>query len=172
MNLLSWNCRGLGNPRTVCVLGDLLKSRKPDFLFLSETISTANKIEDLRIRFGFAQCFAVNRVGNSGGLAVFWKHHVRCEVMGYSRNHIDICFLNSSNVASWRLSCFYGFPERSRRMQSWDFIRSLYNKSPLPWCISLGISMTCSIEMTKWEQFSILKVCWMAFVELLMIVCS
>lgn len=32
MKLLSWNCRGLGNPRTVRVLGDLLKSQKPIFL--------------------------------------------------------------------------------------------------------------------------------------------
>lgn len=136
MNLLSWNCRELGNPRTVRVLGDLLKARKPDFLFPSETISVASRIEDLRIRFGFAQCFAVDRSGNSGGLAVLWKQHVKCEIMAYSLNHIDICFLDNSNVASWRLSCFYGFPERSKRSQSWDFIHALSkNNSSLPWCI-------------------------------------
>lgn len=55
MNCLGWNYRGLGNPRTVRLLGDLLKDRKPDVLFLSETISTASKIEVLRIKFGFAQ---------------------------------------------------------------------------------------------------------------------
>lgn len=31
MNTLSQNCRGVGNPRTVRVLGDLIKSRNPDF---------------------------------------------------------------------------------------------------------------------------------------------
>ena len=46
MNYLSWNCRGLGNPHTVCALGDLIRSRKPDFLFLSETIFKTNKIEE------------------------------------------------------------------------------------------------------------------------------
>lgn len=81
MNLLGWNCRGLGNPRAVRVLGDLLKTQKPDFLFLSETISNASSIETLRIKFGFAQCFAVDRVGRSGGLAIFWKRHVACEVV-------------------------------------------------------------------------------------------
>lgn len=134
MNILSWNCRGLGNSRTVRVLGDLLRARRPDFLFLSETISFANKIEELRVKFGFFQCFSINRVGRSGGLAIFWKHNVSCEVSGYSQNHIDVVF-NENNAASWRLSCFYGYPERSRRKNSWDFIRLLASISPLPWCI-------------------------------------
>lgn len=134
MNLLSWNCRGLGNPRTVRVLGDLLRTRKPDFLFLSETFSIASKIENIRVHFGFAQCFSVDRVGHSGGLAIFWKQHVDCEVMSFSQNHIDVCFLVNNNP-SWCLSCFYGFPERARRKGSWDFIRLLGSKSQLPWCI-------------------------------------
>ncbi|XP_074347397.1 uncharacterized protein LOC141686251 [Apium graveolens] len=134
MNILSWNCQGLGNPQTVRVLSDLLKSRKPDLLFLSETISYTNKIEELRVKFGFSQCFSVDRVGRSGGLAIFWKHNVNCEVTGYSQNHIDVNFIEN-NVALWRLSCFYGFPERTRRKQSWDFIRLLADLSQIPWCI-------------------------------------
>lgn len=105
MNCLGWNRRGLGNLRTVRVLGDLIKDHKPDILLLSETISTATKIESLRIRFGFARCFSVDRVGQSGGLAVFWKTHVQCQISGYSRNHIDIQML-ANNVVSWRLTCF------------------------------------------------------------------
>lgn len=52
------------------MLRDLVKDRKPDVLFLSKMISTANKIESLRIQMGFSQCFAVDRVGNSGGCSV------------------------------------------------------------------------------------------------------
>lgn len=134
MNLLSWNCRGLGNPRTVRALGDLLRTRKPNFLFLSETISISSRIEEFRVCFGFAQCFSVDRIGHSGGLAILWKQNVDCEVMSYSQNHVDVCFLDN-NTAYWRLTCFYGFPERSRRKNSWDFIRLLASKSLLPWCI-------------------------------------
>lgn len=54
--------------------------------------------------------------------------------MSYSQNHIDVLFLES-NVASWRLSCFYGFPERARRKNSWDFIRHLSSLSQLLWWI-------------------------------------
>ena len=134
MNLLSWNCRGLGNPRAIRVLSDLVKCRKPDFLFLTETFSNANKIEALRLKFSFSQCFSVDCVGHSGGLAVFWKHQVRCEIAGYSRNHIDVVF-TENNAPSWRLSCFYGFPERQRSTNSWQLIRTLAGVSQLPWCI-------------------------------------
>lgn len=47
MNCLSWNCRELGNPRTIRVLGDLIRDHRPNLVFLIETISFANKIEEL-----------------------------------------------------------------------------------------------------------------------------
>lgn len=49
MNCVTWNCRGLGQPRTVRALSDLVRDRRPDILFLSETISVGRKIEDIRI---------------------------------------------------------------------------------------------------------------------------
>lgn len=57
-----------------------------------------------------------------------------CEVAESSQNHIDVIVSENGN-ASWRLSCYYGFPERERRSQAWDFFRSLASKSQLPWCI-------------------------------------
>lgn len=53
MSCLSWNCRGLGKARTVQVLTDLVRDQNPDVLFLSETISGANKIEEIRVKLGF-----------------------------------------------------------------------------------------------------------------------
>ncbi|XP_074327496.1 uncharacterized protein LOC141665410 [Apium graveolens] len=134
MNCVSWNCRGLGKPRTVRVLCDLVKDRNPDILFLSETISVSRKIEELRIKMGYDSCFSVDKVGRSGGLAVFWRNSARCNITGYSRSHIDLVFLEN-NVEVWHLSCFYGFPDRARRKESWNLIRALSRLSPLPWCI-------------------------------------
>lgn len=148
MNLLSWNCRGLGQPRTVRALNDLVKSHRPDFLFLSETISYSNKVEELRIKLGFVQCFSVDRVGRSGGLAIFWRNNVNCEVTSYSRNHIDVNFL-SNGSATWSLSCFYGFPERSRKKDSWDLIRMLASRTQLPWSI-IGDFNDLLLAADKW----------------------
>lgn len=91
-------------------------------------------MEVLRVKLGYDNCFVVDCVGHSGGLAVLWKTQFQCRVTGYSRNHIDVV-LSENNVDSWRLSCFYGYPERSRRKDSWNFIRTLESLSPLPWCI-------------------------------------
>lgn len=149
MNCLSWNCRGLGNSRTVRVLGDHIRERRPDILFLSETIVTANSIEFFRVKFKFAQCFSVDKVGQGGGLAVFWKANVKCQVSGYSQNHIDIQLLESDCVA-WRLTCFYGYPERSKRKNSWDLIRQLAGVSQVPWLI-VGDFNDLLHKSDKWE---------------------
>lgn len=134
MIALSWNCRGLGNARSVRVLGDLIKSRKLDFLFLSETLVDEVTIKKLCSKLGFHSYFSVDCVGHTGGLAVYWKGNVELTISDSSTNHIDVIFLKGG-FHQWRLSCYYGFPERARRREAWDFIRMLANKSILPWCI-------------------------------------
>lgn len=71
MIFLSWNCRGLENFRTVHALNDLVRDHKPSVLFLIKTLSVASRIEEMRVRLGFANSFSVDRVGRNGGLAVF-----------------------------------------------------------------------------------------------------
>lgn len=134
MSYISWNCRGVGNPRTVRALNDLIRDHKPSFIFVIETISIASRIEELRVRFSFEQCFSIDKIGRSGGLAVLWKHPIRCQITSYSQNHIDVIMVED-NVESWRLSCFYGHLDRAKRKESWDLISRLASLSPLPWCI-------------------------------------
>lgn len=54
-----------------------------------------------------------------------------------------------NGVAVWRLSCFYGFPERARRQNSWDLIRLLASRSDLPWCI-MGDFNDLLYDSDKW----------------------
>lgn len=124
----------MGNSRTVRCLRDLIKSRHPDFLFLSETLVDVEKVNELTTGLGFPNHYAVNRVGQGGGLAIMWKSNVFCSVMGASNNHIDV-EISERNVHAWRLTCFYGYPERNRRRESWEFLRSLATNSQLPWCV-------------------------------------
>lgn len=65
MNSLFWNCQGLGNSRTVRILGDLVRTRKPDFLFLYETLVGSNKINKLCSKLSFNDCFSVDSNGRS-----------------------------------------------------------------------------------------------------------
>lgn len=55
-------------------------------------------------------------------------------MVGFDNNHMDV-HIASNNTVSWRLTGFYGFPERSRRRDSWEFIKILAMKSNLPWVL-------------------------------------
>lgn len=70
MNLLSWKCRGMGSPRAIRILKDLINSQNPNFVFLSETLVEVKDILEIANKLGFENSYAVNRVGRGGGLAI------------------------------------------------------------------------------------------------------
>lgn len=109
MTILSWNCRGLGNPRAVLVLRELIRTHTPDIIFLFETLVHAQKLEDIRIKIGYEGCFAVNRDGRSGGIGVFWRCSSTCSLLSFSNNHVDMEILDNA-IGGWCLTGFYGFP--------------------------------------------------------------
>ncbi|KAG8645534.1 hypothetical protein MANES_10G071301v8 [Manihot esculenta] len=109
MIVLCWNCRRLGNPRTVNALKDLASSYKPDFLFLMETKALSYSMEFFRSFLHFDGCFSVNRQGSGGGLSLMWKSHVSVSVVGFSSNFIDSVVLEGN--VQWRFTGYYGFPE-------------------------------------------------------------
>ena len=94
MSCLSWNCRGLGHPRTVQVLVDLGKTKKPDFIFLMETLCHRDKLEWLKIKLGYVGLFIVKKVGRSGGLAFLWKTNYRVNLIKFGRTFVDLAVEN------------------------------------------------------------------------------
>ena len=117
MSTLSWNCRGLGNLRAIQVLKDLVSLKRPVFIFLMETLIGRTKLEFIHKQLGYEGLFMVENRGHSGGLALLRKQKDIVSFLGYSRNHIDIVF-HLPRMKPWRLTGFYGFPERSRRRDS------------------------------------------------------
>lgn len=90
MIVLIWNCRGMDNLRAVSSLKDLVRNNKPDIIILFETLVHVNKVEDLKRRLGFDFCFAVDREGRSGGVAVLWNREVECNILNYSLHYINL----------------------------------------------------------------------------------
>ncbi|XP_015384889.1 uncharacterized protein LOC107176616 [Citrus sinensis] len=132
MSSISWNYRGLGHPRKVQVLMDLVRNKKPDFLFLMETLCSREKLESLKLNLGYVNLFTVNKVGRSGGLALNLKLAYKVQLLNFGRTFIDVQVENAE-VGKWRYTGFYGFPEMSRRRDSWELLRSLSSVSSLPW---------------------------------------
>ncbi|XP_050238444.1 uncharacterized protein LOC126687935 [Mercurialis annua] len=133
MSILSWNCRGLGNPRTVRVLMDLVQVHKPVLVFLMETMINEAKVYKVCQKIGFEGSCIVSGSGHGGGLALFWKHKNWVTILDSNRNFIDAS-IEIPLLPPWRFTGFYGFPERNRRQASWDLLRSLHRPMTIPWC--------------------------------------
>lgn len=134
MFYLRRNCRGLGHPREVPWLRNLVRSHKPDAVFLCETLCNANRVEEIRRLLGFEGCLVVDRLGRSGRLALLWSKEGVCEVLNFFQNFINI-LIHEENQQPWRLTSFYGIADRARRRESWNMLRLLSAQSNLPWCV-------------------------------------
>lgn len=113
MKILSWNARGIGNPRAFRFLSDLLRDRRPSIVFLSETKCEEKTTEGIKRCGNFFGCFAVKSLGSKGGLCLLWKDEVDLRVSSYSRNDIDS--VTTLEGKQWRFTGIYGFPEGDKK---------------------------------------------------------
>lgn len=132
MRLIGWNCRGLGRPRAVRALKDLIASHKPAIVGLSEPKLSVHRWDSLRVAIGFRNCFSIDSVGKSGGMALLWHEDVDVTVCSFSKWHIDVVVEGDK---SFRLTYFYGNPRVDRRKESWDLLRKLKEEQHMPWLV-------------------------------------
>ncbi|XP_075669974.1 uncharacterized protein LOC142639717 [Castanea sativa] len=146
MNALGWNCGGLGNPRLVRVLRELVQRWKPKIVFLSETNLKKNRMEKEKFKTGLLNGLIVSSVGRSGALAMLWSRDLTVEVQGYSRNFIDVVVTNSESEFKWRITGFYGNSETHCRKETWDLLKSLSQKDQLHWLCFGDFNEILSVE--------------------------
>ena len=89
MNLLVWNCRGLGNPRTVRELGDYIRAKYPAIVFLAETWTDDARLDEVLRNFNFRNKWLVPSGHRGGGLVLLWKEDIRVSVEDSSKHCID-----------------------------------------------------------------------------------
>ncbi|KAF5453768.1 hypothetical protein F2P56_023488 [Juglans regia] len=124
----AWNCRGFGNPRTVCALHILVKEKSPDVVFLSETKCKRGRIKSIWDKLNFSHSFSVDCIGRNGGLAFLWNQEVDAELDSYSNYHISIAINYVIMKNRWIVTSFYGQPVTAKRRDSWDLLRLIHSK--------------------------------------------
>ena len=80
MRALGWNCRELGNPRSIKALHNLVQQWDPDFVFLSETKLKNKSMEKKKMSVRFINGLIIPSHGRGGGLAFFWKKEITVDV--------------------------------------------------------------------------------------------
>jgi exonuclease III len=77
MRLVSWNCRGLGNPMKAEAVKDLLKIEPSDILMIQETKIEGTALLDIsKKKWKKSAGRAVSSRGSSGGLATLWTEEL------------------------------------------------------------------------------------------------
>ncbi|XP_019153870.1 PREDICTED: uncharacterized protein LOC109150416 [Ipomoea nil] len=100
-----------------------------------ETKVDRSHAERLQIKIGFEGLFYVDPDRRGGGLALLWKKNNTARLLSYTKNYVDVEVAIREKV--WRMTCFYGFPQRHRRREAWQLLSGLRDKSTLPW-VALG----------------------------------
>lgn len=117
MKILSWNSRGLGNQRGVCILHELVQREDPNLVFIMETKSVACSMECLKFSLGFSGVLTVDCAGRSGGLVLFWKGDMDLTLLSYSKHHFDAWVMEWDTGSKSRITAVYGHPDVSQRTQ-------------------------------------------------------
>ena len=135
MNLLSWNARGLGDPRAVDKLRMLIRKSSPSLVFISETKLAGRAALVIKERVGFSSSIQVDSTGRSGGLLLMWNDDLEVSLKSFSSHHIDIDVTDGRGL-QWRYTGVYGEPIRGQRWQFWELLRRLQMVNSLPWLVS------------------------------------
>jgi hypothetical protein len=133
MSIISWNCRGLGQPRTVQELVRLVRGYCPKVVFLLETRQQNDRVRNLSSRIGLSKCFTVDGTGKGGGLALYWDVAVKIEILSYGQYHIDTLIWDGTHHTSWRGTFVYGEPRAHDKHMMWELIRRIKPRSQAPW---------------------------------------
>ena len=132
MSCINWNCHGLGQPRVVLELTELVKKKSPSIIFLMETKSKEQYLKKLCSKLKLENVHIEPRVNASGGLTLYWKNGIDLNVLDSTPTYID-AVVNPGMDDVWRLTGFYGNPITANQEHYWVLLKHLCLKMEIPW---------------------------------------
>ncbi|GLT51961.1 hypothetical protein SLA2020_253300 [Shorea laevis] len=135
MNILSWNCQGLGQGLTRRVLNDLIFKNGLCLVFLMETKKSRRVLERLRRKLSFSHATYVESQGYSGGLALWWTDEVHISIFSSDKNSIEGCCADADFTTSWHFTFVYGESNVQYKRNMWNRVMNLRHAPQIPWLL-------------------------------------
>jgi len=136
MRILSWNIQGLKKSQAIPKALFLIKCKKPNILFLIETMTNAENSHKLLPQLGFDHYEFICPDNHSGGLAVLWNNgNIHASVLSKDSRAIHLLIFYSSLNALSILSGVYGPANPRDKTVFWNKLTDLNTTFDLPWCI-------------------------------------
>jgi hypothetical protein len=102
-------------------------------IFLSETKMGKGRLDWLKWKLEMPNMIEKPSVGQSGGLALFWKRGIEVKLTGFmSKYHIDTEIIEEDGFV-WQFTGIYGEPKREENEKTWQLLRTLKHQSNKPW---------------------------------------
>ncbi|KAK4258618.1 hypothetical protein QN277_005049 [Acacia crassicarpa] len=133
MNLIAWNCQGLGVALTARNLKEECFRRKPHLVFLMETKQKARVVRKIRRRCGFVEEWLVDPVGTSGGLALWWSEELTVNILFSSSNIIHTSVMSTSLSTSAYITFIHTPTDEGDRLLCWQEVRRIKNSIMTSW---------------------------------------
>nr|POE88663.1 hypothetical protein CFP56_47861 [Quercus suber] len=66
---------------------------------------------------------------------MLWRQGVDVRFKSCLHSHIDVVVHGKGNGGPWRTMGFYGHPDTSKWLSSWQLIEALYGQCKMPWLV-------------------------------------
>lgn len=111
MNILSWNCQGIGVALSVHNLKEECLRNKPQLVFIMETKQKRRIVHKARKKCGFDEEWIVDPIAIGGGLALWWIEDVNVNILFSSPNIVHTRISALSCETSSYVTFIYGPPK-------------------------------------------------------------
>ena len=138
LKILSWNVRGLNNPRKREVVKNLLRDWKGDVVCLQEIKLAAANLSIIRSIWGnmYVGWEVLNAVNSAGGIILMWDKRALEKIDCYIGTYSVSCQWKSlEDNFIWSGSRIYGPNSDSVRGAFWDELNLISNRWATPSCL-------------------------------------
>ncbi|KAK6160575.1 hypothetical protein DH2020_003956 [Rehmannia glutinosa] len=140
------NYRGLGNPRTIRELREVIRDKSPHLLFLCETKCNSHAIDKLKSDLGFYG-LSVDSTGRSSGLALLWCKNIQVTLRIFSSWFIDVDVNFLDPI--FRVTDVYGEPNVSLRHTFWNQFPNTSSPQDHPWLCFGDFNEVLSVRVPR-----------------------